>query len=112
MTGTTNIGWSPLPPQSIPGNTSNMTFSNSINSDPLLVNASVSGCPANCVTNLHLSAANSPAVGAGITTGPVPTYDHDGVLRPAKPSIGAYEFAAWTVVTRPKPPTNLKVVVQ
>src|SRR5260370_13650647 len=112
MPVTTNITMRSRPPQAIPGNTSNMTFSNSINSDPLLVNASVSGCPANCVTNLHLSAANSPAVGAGITTGPVPTYDHDGVLRPPKPSIRAYEFATGTVVTRPNPPTNLKVVVQ
>jgi len=86
MTGTNNIGWSTNPPQSIPGNSSNMTFSNSINSDPLYLNASVSGCPSNCVTDLHLSAANSPAIGAATTTGPVPTYDHDGLLRQAAKS--------------------------
>jgi hypothetical protein len=111
MTGTSNIGWSVNPSQSIPANVSNMTFNTSINSDPLFVNASVSGCPTNCATDLHLSAVNSPAIGAGAIAGPVPTYDHDGVLRGATPAIGAYEFAAGAI-TRPNPPTNLTVTVQ
>jgi hypothetical protein len=112
MTGLNNLGWSTNPSESIPANASNMTFTASLNADPLFVSASVSGCPSNCATDLHLSAASSPAVGAGAVTGPIPVYDHDGLIRPASLSLGAYEFAAGTTVARPNPPTNLKVTVQ
>jgi hypothetical protein len=85
--------------------------SNNINANPLLVNTAVTGCPTACVTDLHLSSASSPAVGAGKTTTPVPAYDIDGLIRPSPPSIGAYEFSAGTI-TKPNPPTGLQVSVQ
>ena len=86
-------------------------FSSNINADPLFVKATVSGCPANCATDLHLSSA-SPAIGVALKTGPLPVYDHDGLIRPATPPVGAYEFSSGTVVVRPNPPTGLKAVVQ
>jgi len=55
--------------------------------------------------------AGSPAIGAGITTAPLATYDVDGLARPSPPSIGAYEVAAGTVV-KLNPPTNLTATVQ
>lgn len=73
-----------------------------INSNPLFVSTSTA--------NFHLQ-SGSPAIGAGDSTGLVPTYDHDGLLRPSTPSIGAYEFAAGTGGGAPSPPTNLKAIV-
>lgn len=63
-----------------------------VNSNPSLVNTTVTGCPANCATNLHFLSSSSPAKGAGTTAAPTPIYDHDGKIRPSPPSIGAYEF--------------------
>jgi hypothetical protein len=60
-------------------------------------------------SNFHLSAASSSANGKGTTT-KASTFDHDGLIRPSPPAIGAYEFAAG-VVTRPNPPTNLTITV-
>jgi parallel beta-helix repeat protein len=53
-------------------------------------------------TNFHLAASTSPANGAG-TTALFPTRDHDGLLRPSPPAIGAYEFAA----AAPPPQTDI-----
>jgi hypothetical protein len=77
-------------------------FTSNINSDPLFANTSNK--------DFHLQAL-SLAIGAGsITT--VPTYDHDGLIRPAPPSIGAYEYFSGAVVQKPNPPTNLSISVQ
>lgn len=108
MTGANNIMWAANPAQSPPPNDTGTQFGGTINSDPQLVNASISGCPSSCATDLHLSASSSPANGAGSTSSLVPTYDHDGLLRPSPPSIGAYEFAAGAS-NRPNPPANLRV---
>jgi hypothetical protein len=54
--------------------------------------------------------ATSPAIGAG-TAAKYSAYDHNGLIRPSPPSIGAYEFTSGTVVQRPNPPTGLVVVV-
>jgi hypothetical protein len=87
-----------------PNPCSSAQVTNSVTTDPLFTSTSTTGCPASCATNLHLSSAGSPANGTGVTTGPpfIPTYDHDGVVRPSPPSIGAYEFAAGTG----PPPSN------
>jgi hypothetical protein len=83
----------------------------------------LSGCP-NCTgtlnadpgfvaaasANFQLSAATSPANGAGSTVATVPTRDLNGLLRPSSPSIGAFEFAPGTAVALPNPPTNLMLV--
>jgi hypothetical protein len=82
-----------------------------VNSNPSVVNTSTSGCPDSCATNLALSSSSSPANGAGSTTAPVSTYDVAGLVRPAPPAIGAYEFAAAPAVAKPNPPTNLTVSV-
>lgn len=84
-----------------------------VNADPLLTNTSVSGCPGACATDLHLSSGSSPANGAGSTAfSPINlVYDHDGLVRPSPPSIGAYEFSAGTI-TKPNPPTGLQATVQ
>lgn len=111
MVGSNNIMWATSPSQTPPSNTSSTRFTGTINSDPGLVAATVSGCPSSCSTDLHLSSSSSPASGAGSTTSPTPTYDHDGLLRPSPPSIGAYEYAAGVVAVKPNPPTNLTVVV-
>jgi hypothetical protein len=58
----------------------------SVNSNPGFVSTST--------PDLHLALVTSPANGAGTTTAPVPTLDHDGLTRPSPPSIGAYEFSA------------------
>lgn len=68
--------------------------------DPLIVNASA--------PNLNLL-SNSPMIGAGAAT-LFSTFDHDGLIRPQPPSIGAHEFADGSV-TLPSPPTNLAIVV-
>lgn len=56
----------------------------SLNSNPQLVNPASS--------NFHLSNASSPAVRAGTTATPIPTFDHDGITRSSPPSIGAFEL--------------------
>lgn len=68
--------------------------------------------------NLHLASASSPAIGAGTSISVIPYgvnwigYDHDGLVRPSPPSIGAYEYnAAQGGTGAPNPPTNLTVVV-
>jgi len=111
MTGSSNIMWAINPAETPPPNNSGTRFSGTINSDPQLVNTSINGCPSSCPTDLHLSASGSPANGAGSTSELVPTYDHDGLVRPSPPSIGAYEFAAGGGggSSRPNPPTNLTV---
>jgi len=62
--------------------------------------------------NLHLQ-SGSPIIGAGINMSGL-IYDHDGLIRPAPPSIGAYEFssASASQIQPPNAPTNLTVVVQ
>jgi hypothetical protein len=92
-------------------------ISNSVTANPNLVNTSETGCPSNCVTDMHLQ-SGSPAIGAGSLTGlngvvPASTlvYDHDGLVRPSSPSIGAYEYASASAPSRPNPPINLTVVI-
>lgn len=68
-------------------------MTNQVNANPLLITASVSGCPAACVTDLHLQ-TSSPAIGIGSTVSPIPFYDHDGLVRPSPVAVGAYEFQA------------------
>lgn len=75
-------------------------FTNSLNVDPSFVNTG---------TDFHIS-SSSPANGAGTTTS-LPTYDHDGLIRPSPPSIGASEYAPGAAAAKPNPPTNLNVVV-
>lgn len=112
LTGSNNIMWATNPAQTPPSNTSSTQFSGTVHSDPKLLNTSLSGCPSSCPTDLHLSASSSPANGAGSTTAPLATYDHDGLLRPSPPSIGAYEFAAGVGGgNAPNPPTNLTATV-
>jgi hypothetical protein len=82
-----------------------------LNSNPNFVNTSETGCPSNCATDLHLAASSSPANGAGATGAALPSYDHDGLLRPSPLAIGAYEYAAGSVAARPSPPTNLTGIV-
>ena len=61
-------------------------------------------------SNFHLSGASSSAIGAG-TTAKSATFDHDSLIRPSPPAIGAYEFTAGVAVSRPNPPTNVTVTV-
>lgn len=75
--------------------------SGNISADPLFVLASS--------LNFQLL-ATSPAIGAG-TSAKVSAYDHNGLIRPATPSIGAYEFTSGTTAQRPNPPTGLTVTV-
>jgi hypothetical protein len=90
--------------------TANGSITSTITSNPMFVNTSDISCPATCPVDLHLSTSVSPTIKAGSTVGPVPLYDHDGILRPSPPSIGAYEYAA-NATARPNPPANLNVVV-
>ncbi len=67
--------------------------------------------------DLHLT-SGSPAIGAGTPITVVPYgvnwigRDHDGLIRPSPPSIGAHEFTAGSGgMGRPNPPTDLTVVV-
>jgi hypothetical protein len=92
--------------------TGDSSITGTITSNPIFVNTNDASCPTTCPVDLHLSVSSSPAIGAGSTAGPVPIYDHDGILRPSPASIGAYEFASATVVNRPNPPTNLTVVIE
>lgn len=66
-----------------------------VNSDPKLVSTDTHMCPNNCATNLQLSTTTSPANGAGATTLPTPERDLNGIARPPRPSIGAYEYVTW-----------------
>ena len=91
--------------------TLNSVILSTITGNPSFANTSDAGCPGTCPVDLHLSTSGSPAIGAGSAAGPVPVYDHDGVLRPSPPSIGAYEYAAASVASRPNPPTNLTVTI-
>jgi len=76
--------------------TAGCTCSNTVTSDPSFVNASSA--------NFHLSASGSPANGAGTTTAPVPTLDHDGLTRPSPAAIGAFEFSTSSLPNgAPKP---------
>jgi hypothetical protein len=116
LTGTKNLTYG-MGCSTNPCSSSQVT--SSITSDPSLINTSETGCPSSCAIDLHLSASSSPANGAGTTTGlsgNVPAisllYDHDGLLRPSPPSIGAYEYAAGSGgATPPAPPTGLAAVV-
>lgn len=60
--------------------------------------------------NLVLQSA-SPLIAAG-TPSLMSSRDINGLIRPAIPSIGAYELTAGTAVQNPNPPTNLTVTVQ
>jgi hypothetical protein len=87
--------------------------SNNLTSNPQLVSA----------TNFHLQ-STSPAIGAGLAITSANTYngyapwqggsatDHDGLIRPSPPSIGAYEYAGVAGGQPPAAPTNLTVTVQ
>jgi hypothetical protein len=115
LTGTINLTYG-LGCTAWPCSSSQVT--SSVTTNPSFTNTSESGCPSSCPTNLHLSAASSPANGAGTLTGlsgTVPsstlTYDHDGLVRPSPPSIGAYEYAAADPPPPPAPPTSLTAVV-
>jgi hypothetical protein len=56
--------------------------------------------------------SGSPVIGVGITTA-MSTFDHNGLVRPHPPSLGAYEFAAGTLISqKPSAPTNLVITVQ
>jgi len=78
------------------------TIAGNLNVDPKLLN------PAGA--NFSLS-SSSPVNGAGTSMAGL-SMDIEGMLRPAPPSIGAYEFASATQSALPAPPTNLAVVVQ
>jgi hypothetical protein len=76
--------------------------SGSVNVDPLFVLAAAN--------NFHLL-SGSAAIGAG-TGAKSSSFDHDGLIRPTSPSIGAYELTSGAVAQRPTPPTNLSILVQ
>lgn len=100
LTGSNNL-WYGL------GNGPTQTTGN-VNSNPDMVS------PASPTYNFNLQ-NGSPAIGAGIaswTGGTSPTYDHNGLIRPNPPSVGAYEFTSGVSVTKPNPPTNLQITVQ
>jgi hypothetical protein len=78
------------------------SLTGSINSNPSFASTST--------PDFHLSTSSSPANGAATTT-LVPSYDHDGLIRPSPASVGAYEYAAASTVAKPSPPTNLVVNV-
>jgi hypothetical protein len=97
MSGTNNLMYGAGAPPS-------GSVTNTVNSNPSIVSTTT--------PDLHLSASSSPANGAGSSANKVPTYDHDGRVRPSPPSIGAYEYASGTTtVAPPAPPTNLQAVV-
>jgi hypothetical protein len=75
--------------------------SSSLSADPLLVSLSAG--------DFHLQ-STSPVIGAGTSSKTTAT-DHDGLIRPSPPSIGAYEFTSGVAVQRPNPPTGLSAVV-
>jgi len=99
--GANNLMWGVNPSQAPPNNSH---ITGTVNSDPLLVDVNN--------FDFHLSSSNSPANGAGASSGPVPVYDHDGVIRPSPPSIGAFEYAPGSGNGGPpNPPTGLQAVV-
>jgi hypothetical protein len=73
------------------------------------VNVTVNPLLANAGTDFTLQ-ASSPAIGAG-TGSRAAAADFAGNIRPAIPSIGAYEFSTTIAAQRPNPPTNLQVIV-
>jgi hypothetical protein len=73
-----------------------------VNSDPKFVTNG---------SDFHLQ-SGSPAIGAGTPTLNTLPYDIEGKIRPTVPALGAYEFAAGVVASRPNPPTSLSVSVQ
>jgi len=76
-------------------------LTNNLNLNPSFVSSS----------NFHLQ-STSPAIGAGIAISTL-VYDHDGLIRPGPPSIGAYEFGAGTISSQPPvAPTGLTASVQ
>jgi hypothetical protein len=91
------------------------TFTSNINSNPGFISTST--------PDFHLVVVSSPANAAGVAVTAGNTYnsyppwqgnvatDHDGLVRPAPPAIGAYEFSAGVASTL-APPTNLHVVPQ
>ncbi len=74
-------------------------LTNSKNVDPQIVSTTT--------PDFHLL-SGSPLSGGG-TNALFPVLDHDGLLRPNPPAIGAYEYPSG--VQRPAPPTGLQVVV-
>jgi hypothetical protein len=56
--------------------------------------------------DFHLQ-STSTMIGSG-TASQTTTYDHDGLLRPTPPSLGAYEFTSSSI---PTPPTGLSITV-
>jgi hypothetical protein len=56
-------------------------LSNNVNQDPLFVTLG---------SNFQLQ-SGSPAIGAGTNSSPAVRYDMTGLLRPAAPSMGAYQ---------------------
>jgi hypothetical protein len=81
------------------GNGSSQSTAN-VNANPFLTTAG----------SIFTLQSTSPAIGAGTSTH-ASTWDITGGGRPSPPSIGAYEFAATTTVTKPNPPTNLTITV-
>lgn len=72
--------------------------------DPLL------WTPASPTGNAHLQ-LESPAIGSGSTTAPIPVVDFDNLIRPNPPSIGAFEYAAAAGAAGPSIPTGLTATV-
>lgn len=102
--GTNNLAFG----AGVPPTDSNIT--GTVNLNPTVVSTTA--------PDFHLAAATSPAVKAGTTVSVTPYgvnwtgYDHDGLVRPSQPSIGAYEFTSGRGgAGAPNPPTNLTVVV-
>jgi hypothetical protein len=84
------------------GNCPSQLSTSAVNASPGFVSAG---------SNFHLLSASSLANGAGAHSGSS-SFDHDGLIRPSPPAVGAYEFTSAAAVQRPNPPTHLTVVVQ
>jgi hypothetical protein len=102
--GTNNLAYGAGAPAAI------SSITGTVNQNPGVVSTST--------PDLHLTSASSPAVGAGTSISVTPYgvnwtgYDHDGLVRPSPPSIGAYEFTAGQgqgATGAPNPPTDLTV---
>jgi hypothetical protein len=74
---------------------SNTAVTGTIRSDPSFVSR--------FTADFHLAGPHSPANRAGDASAPTLTYDHDGLVRPSPPSIGAYEFSAGVPPTTERP---------
>jgi hypothetical protein len=103
--GTNNLAYGAGTPASI------SSITGTVNVNPSIASTST--------PDLHLTSASSPAVGAGTSISITPYgvnwtgRDHDGLVRPSPPSIGAYEFTAGQgqgATGAPNPPTDLTVV--